>query len=81
MSWFKKKDKNRSQREEDMDIGKPGTFKYAKNVGMKNPVEFYHTRIGYLKEKRKNKRNNQKSLLKSIKKFFNKKKEVFDDER
>lgn len=75
MRWFKKKEK-KSKQEEDLDnLPDPGTFKYAYKTGTKNPMEFYHMRLAYLKEKRKNKRNNQKSLLKDLKKWWNKKKQ------
>lgn len=32
-----------------------GSFRYAGRMGVKNPVEFYHMRLEYLKRKRKEK--------------------------
>ena len=36
-----------------------GTFKYAAQTRMTNPIEFYHMRLEYLKRKRDKKRNDK----------------------
>lgn len=64
---------SKKKRGEKEDESEPGTFKYAWKTGMKNPIEFYHARLDYLKRKRKNSRNNQNGILKKLKEWWNKK--------
>jgi len=43
-------------KDDDENIGEPGTFRYAKQTRMTNPIEFYHMRLEYLKNKRMKRR-------------------------
>lgn len=44
-------------------VDEPGSFRYGIST-RQNPIEFYHSHLEFLKEKRKNRRNNKKSILK-----------------
>lgn len=68
---MKKKKKQKSKHDENEEEWKQGSFKYGMRM-KQNPLEFYHSRLEYLKEQRKNKRNNKKSLLKWFKNKLNK---------